>query len=194
MKGLTRKHDLVRYKMTLTQYKKVIRSLSRDDLEAHLFELFKSSKVFKDIESSCWSEGSKEELLADLKKRLKKVFWKERFSLSECKGVLSDYLNRTVDEGTKALMHLAFLSEAVELSAAYGDFGERFYNSLESSAEKFLDYAKQHPDFFSLHEDEYDKIIAAADPLGYGISDDLGFMIDDVRIELGYYDDPDEDE
>ena len=34
--------------MTLTQYKKVIKSLTRDELEAHLFEMFKSSKVFKD--------------------------------------------------------------------------------------------------------------------------------------------------
>ena len=31
--------------MTLTQYKKVIKSLTRDELEAHLFEIFKSSKV-----------------------------------------------------------------------------------------------------------------------------------------------------
>lgn len=180
--------------MTLTQYKKVIRSLTRDDLEAHLFEMFKSSKIFKDIESSCWSEESNEELLADLKNRLEKVFWKEHFSLGECKGVLNDYLSRTVNEGTKALMHLAFSAEAVELSAAYGDFGESFYNSLESSAEKFLDYAKLHPDFFSRHEDEFDKVVEIADPLGYGISDDLGCMIEDVRIELGYYDDPDEDE
>ncbi|WP_321004323.1 sensor histidine kinase [Eisenbergiella porci] len=49
--------------------------------------------------------------------------------------------------GKMALMHLAFAAEAAELSAAYGDFGEGFYNSLESSAEKFLDYAKLHPGF-----------------------------------------------
>ena len=122
--------------MTLTQYKKVIKSLTRDELETHLFEMFKVSKVFKDIESSCWSETSNDELMASLQKRLKKIFWKEHFSLGECKGVLNDYLSRTVDEGTKALMHLAFASEAAELSAAYGDYGEKFYNSLESSAEK----------------------------------------------------------
>ena len=46
--------------------------------------------------------------MASLRKRLEKVFWKEQISLSECKGVLNDYLSRTVDEGTKALMHLAF--------------------------------------------------------------------------------------
>ena len=103
--------------MTLTQYKKVIKSLTRDELEAHLFEMFKSSKVFKDIESSCWSVESNDELIASLQKRLEKVFWKEQFSLSECKGVLNDYLSRTVDEGTKALMHLAFAAEAAELSA-----------------------------------------------------------------------------
>ena len=125
--------------MTLTQYKKVIKSLTRDELEAHeleahLFEMFKSSKVFKDIESSCWSVESNDELIASLQKRLEKVFWKEQFSLSECKGVLNDYLSRTVDEGTKALMHLAFAAEAAELSAVYGDYGGRFYNSLESSA------------------------------------------------------------
>ena len=180
--------------MTLTQYKKMIKSLSREELEAHLFEMYKSSKLFKDIESSYWSKESKEELLDELKKRLRKAFWKEDFSLSECKGVLNDYLGRTVDEGTKALMHLAFSAESVKLSAAFGDFGERFYNSLESSAEKFLDYAKLHPDFFSLHEEEYEEIISAADSLGYGVEDDLECMIEDVRIELGYYDDPDDDE
>ena len=178
--------------MTLTQYKKVIKSLTRDELEAHLFEMFKTSKVFKDIESSCWSGASNDELLVSLQKRLEKVFWKEQFSLSECKGVLNDYLSRTVDEGTKALMHLAFAAEAAELSAAYGDHGKKFYNSLESSAEKFLNYAKLHPDFFSLHETEFENLISTADPLGYGVSDDLGYMMENVRIELGYYDDPDE--
>ena len=132
--------------------------------------------------------------MASLQKRLEKVFWKEQFSLGECKGVLNDYLNRTVDEGTKALMHLAFAAEAAELSAAYGDFGERFYNRLESSAEKFLDYAKLHPEFFSLHEAEFENLISTADPLGYGVSDNLGYMIEDVRIELGYYDEPEEGE
>lgn len=180
--------------MTLTQYKKVIKSLTRDQLEAHLFEMFKASKVFKDIESSCWSQESNDELMASLQKRLEKVFWKEQFSLGECKGVLNGYLSRTVDEGTKALMHLAFSAEAAELSAAYGDFGERFYSSLESSAEKFLDYAKLHPDFFSLHEEQFENLISTADLLGYGISDNLEYMLEDVRMELGYYDDPDEDE
>lgn len=141
--------------MTLTQYKKVIKSLTRDELETHLFEMFKSSKVFKDIESSCWSEESNDELMDRLQKCLEKVFWNEQFSLGECKGVLNDYLSRTVDEGTKALMH---------------------------------------PDFFSLHEAEFENLISTADSFGYGISDDLGYMMEDVRIELGYYDDPDEDE
>lgn len=180
--------------MTLTQYKKVIKSLTRDELETHLFEMFKISKIFKDIESSYWSEESNEELLAGLRKRLEKVFWKEQFSLGECKGVLDDYLSRTVDEGTKALMHLAFAAEAAELSAAYGDFGGRFYHNLESSAEKFLDYARSHSDFFSLHEAEFENLISIADPLGYGVSDDLGYMMEDVRMELGYYDDSNEDE
>ncbi len=180
--------------MTLTQYKKVIKSLTRDELEAHLFETFKSSRVFKDIESSCWSKESNDELITSLQKRLEKVFWKERFSFGECKGVLNDYLSRTVDEGTKALMHLAFAVEAAELSAAYGDYGERFYNSLESSAEKFLDYAKLHPDFFRVHEAKIEKLISTCDPLGYGVSDDLGYMLEDARIELGYYDELDKDE
>ncbi|MBQ8305499.1 MAG: hypothetical protein IJX90_04690 [Blautia sp.] len=180
--------------MTLTQYKRRIKSLTRDELEKHLFEMFKASKVFKDIESSYWNEESQEELLDNLRKRFEQVFWKDEFSLSECKGVLNDYLDRTIDEGTKALMHFAFLAEAVKLSATFGDFGERYYNSLLSSAEKFLDYAKLHPDFFSLHEAEYEEIISAADPLGYGVQDVLGGMIGDVRFELGYYDDLDEDE
>ena len=180
--------------MTLTQYKKVIKSLTKEELETHLFEMFKSSKSFKDIENSYWSKEANDEQLASLKKRLKRVFWKEQFSLGECKGVLNDYLNRTSDEGTKALMHLEFAAEAAALSATYGDFGQRFYDSLESSAKKFLDYAKQHPDFFRLHEDEFENLIYTAAPFGYGVPDDLGYMVENVRIELGYYDDLNEDE
>ncbi len=170
--------------MTLTQYKKIIKSLSREELEAHLLEIFKSSKLFKDIESSYWSEESKEELLDDLKNRLRKVFWKEDFSLSELKDVLNDYLSRTVDEELKARMHLVYAIEAAELSANFGDFGERFYNSLESSAEKCLSYAKLHPEFFCLHEAELEDLIATAEPLGYGVSDNLDDMVEEIRIEL----------
>ena len=175
--------------MTLTQYKKIIRSLSREELENHLFELYKSSKFFKDIENSFWDEESDKELLEKLKNRLGKVFWKNHFSLSECKGVLNDYLGRTLNEETKALMHLAFAIEATELSAAYGDYGDRFYDNLESSAEIFLKYAEQHPEFFSTYESEFEKMITAADPLGYGIADDLGHMLEETRVELGFYDD-----
>ena len=50
--------------MTLTQYKKVIKALAREELENHLFEMFKSSEVFKDIESSYWSKDSGDELIA----------------------------------------------------------------------------------------------------------------------------------
>lgn len=170
--------------MTLTQYKKIIKSLSREELEAHLLEMFKSSKLFKDIESSYWSKESKEELLDDLKNRLRKVFWKEDFSLSELKDVLNDYLSRTVDEELKARMHLVYAIEAAELSANFGDFGERFYNSLESSAEKCLSYAKLHPEFFCLHEAELEDLIATAEPLGYGVSDNLDDMVEEIRIEL----------
>ena len=171
--------------MTLTEYKKVIKSLSREELEAHIFELFKFSKTFKDIESSYWSEGSNDELLSDLQKRLEKVFWKNNFSLSECKGVLKDYLERTIDEGTKALMYLAFATEAARLSATYGDFGTGFYNSLVSSARKYLDYAKHHTIFFRLHEEEFEKLINTADSFGYGVSADLRRMMKDARKEIG---------
>ena len=171
--------------MTLTQYKKAIKSLNRDELETHLFEMFSASKVFKDVESSYWSEGYNDTLLSNLQKQLGKVFWKMQFSLNECKGVLNDYLNKTVDEGTKALMHLAFATEAAKLSATYGDFGERYYNNLMSSAKKFMDYARVHPDFFRLHETEFEKIIVITDSLGYGVSYNLEYLLANVRAELG---------
>ena len=106
---------------------------------------------------------------------------------------MKDHLIWTLNEGKMAIRHITFVVEAEELSAVYSDYGERFYNSLETSAEKFLNYAKLHPDFFSLHETEFENLISTADPLGYGVSDDLGYMMENVRIELGYYDDPDGD-
>lgn len=55
-------------KMTLTQYKKIIKALSREDLENHLFELFKVNKVFKDIESAVWDSSSNEKLVEECEK------------------------------------------------------------------------------------------------------------------------------
>ena len=141
--------------------------------------------LFVLIESSYWSEESNEKLLNSLKKRLEKVFWKNNFSLSECKGVLKDYLERTIDERTKALMYLAFATEAARLSVTYGDFGTGFYNSLVSSAKKYMDYTKQHPIFLRLHEEEFEKLINTADSFGYGVSADLRRMMKDARKEIG---------
>ena len=59
--------------MTLTQYKKVIKSITRDELEAPLFEIFKSSKVLKVIESSFWNVASIVELMDSLRRRLDTV-------------------------------------------------------------------------------------------------------------------------
>ena len=98
--------------MTLTQYKKAIKSLSRDELETHLFEMFSASKVFKDVESSYWSEGYNDTLLSNLQKQLGKAFGKMQFS-------------------------------------------------------------------------EFEKIIVITDPLGYGVSYDLEYLLANVRAELG---------
>ena len=146
--------------------------------------MFKSSKTFKDIESSYWSEESNEKLLNSLQKRLEKVFWKNHFSLSECKEVLKDYLGRTVDEGTKALMHLTFATEAAKVSSTYGGFGASFCHSIDSSARKYMDYAKQHPDFFRIHEAEFKKLVNISDPLGYGVTDGLECMLDNVSKKI----------
>lgn len=178
--------------MTLTQYKKLIKNLSREEIEEHLFNLFKGNKAFKDIESGCWSDDDNVSMVQELQKKLDKVFWKESFSLGECRSVLKEALSRTVKPDTQALMHMAFATEAVELSAAFGDFGKSFYNALYKSAETFLEYCKTDRDFFEKHEGEFERLINIADPIGYGIADDLGMMLEDVRDEFGYYDEEDE--
>lgn len=170
--------------MTLTQYKKIISSLPREKLEAHLLDLFKNNKVFKDIESTTWEPTDNARLLDDCKKKLEKVFWKDSFSLSECKAVLKDYSSRTLDPATISLMYLAYATEATELSASYGDFGERFYDSLEKAAETYLDYARTDPAFFTAHADEFEHMMATVGDLGYGVQDDLETMYYDAREEL----------
>ena len=178
--------------MTLTQYKKVIKSVSRDELEAHLFSLFKTNKVFKDIESTAFNPKDNQSLLASLIKKLEKTFWKEQFSLSECKSVLKDYISRTNDLDTIALMHLTFASTAAELSATYGDFGNSFYNSILSAGEKCLDHCMQSRLFFEAHENEIESLIQTCGSFGYGVEDYLERKLDDVRDVL--YDSSSEDE
>ena len=179
--------------MTLTQYKKAIKALSREELETHLFQLFKSNKVFKDIESSAFNPADNQSLLDALTKKLDRTFWKEQFSLSECKAVLKDYCSRTTDQSTIALMHLAFATEAAKLSATYGDFGNSFYNSIVSAADKCLDRCMQSRSFFDSHEDEIEKLIRTCGGFGYGVEECIRCKLDDVR-ERWYDDESSEDE
>ena len=170
--------------MTLTQYKKIIASLPREELEAHLVDLFKSNKVFKDVESTTWDENENSRLLEELEKKLEKVFWKERFSLSECKAVLKDYEGRTISPSTIALMYLAFATEAAELSSTYGNFGERFYNSLEKAAEVYLDYARTDEAFFTANDDKFQHLIETTADIGYGVSENLEEMYYSASAEV----------
>lgn len=170
--------------MTITQYKKIIRTMSREELEEHLFGLFSSSKAFKDIEGSFFSQSYNEKLLEQLQKNLDRAFWREHFSLSECKNILKEAASRCVHQPTIALMQLYFASDAAELSASYGDYGESFYNALEKAAEKYLDYAKTDAEFFKAHEAEFEKLIATSDCLGYGVECDLVIMLEEARSEV----------
>jgi len=112
------------------------------------------------------------------------IFWKRRFSLSECKAVLKDYLGRTMDKRIIALMNLAFAREAVHLSRDLGDFGDSFYTALENAAEKCLDYAKTDVDFYEAHKNEFDDLLDSASNCGYGVQYSLENMLDEVRDEL----------
>ena len=170
--------------MTITQYKKIIRSMSREELEAHIFQLFAASKAFKDIESSYFSSSDSEKQLEQLEKKLSRAFAKDNFSLSECKGILKDAVERCFHKPTVALMQLRFATEAAETSAAFGDFGDSFYNALEKEAEHFLDYARTDEAFFQTHEDEFEKLIETCDEIGYGLAESLDMMYEDAKIEV----------
>ena len=122
-------------------------------------------------------------------KKLEKVFWKDSFSLSECKAVLKDYESRTLNPSTIALMHLSFATEAAELSSAYGDFGERFYDSLEKAAEVYLDYARTDEAFLSANDDKFVHLIEITADLGYGVHDNLYDMYADAWAEADGEDD-----
>lgn len=180
--------------MTQNQYKQIIKSVSRKEIEEHLFELFKSSKAFKEIEIDFWSRESDDKLLDGMKKQFKDVFWRDKLSMRECKKVLNGYLNRTGDGGTKALMYLAFAAEAIERNIIdYCDYGESFYESIFEAAEKFLDYAKTDRAFYELHQEEFDNFLTRSESTRACIADSLGELEGDVMLELGYFDEEEED-
>lgn len=177
--------------MTVAQYKKMIRSMSRDELENHLFEMFSISKTFRDIESSFFSREENEKQLEQFRKKLDKTLWKRSFSLSECKGVLKEAVSRCVHQPTIARMHLSFALATARLTL-YGDFGNSFYNALLKSAEEYLAFAKKDVDFFKEHEAEFEKIVETCRSIGYGVYDALVEMLDYARFEVYEEDDNEE--
>ena len=170
--------------MTPAQYKKLIQSLPREQVEEHLFTLFGDAKVFRDLENTFWDKGANGKLLEQLQKKLSQVFWKNSFSLGECRSVLKAYTEKTTDRSTLALMHLAFASEAAQLSASVGDFDSSFYTALVKAAEKYLEYAATDPEFFRKHEEDFQDLIDTCGEFGYGVADELEMRFDGLQFEL----------
>ena len=170
--------------MTFAQYKKRIRSMTREQLEEHLFALFRDAKGFRDLENAFWDKGANSQLLEQLQRKLSRVFRKRDFSLGECRAVLKEFLGKTTDPSTHALMHLAFAREAAELSEDMGDFAGSYYDALLKAADKYLDYAGTDPEFFRKHEKEFRELIDTCSSFGYGVADALEIRFDVLQLEL----------
>ena len=75
----------------------------------------------------------------------------------------------------------------------YRSDGESFYESIFEAAEKFLDYAKTDRAFYELHQEEFDNFLTRSESTRACIADSLGELEGDVMLELGYFDEEEED-
>ena len=79
---------------------------------------------------------------------------------------------------------MTFATEAAETSAAFGDYGDSFYNAPEKEAEHYLDYARTDEAFFQMHEDEFEKLIETCDEIGSGLAGSLDMIFEDAKVEV----------
>ncbi|MFZ4545002.1 MAG: DUF6155 family protein [Saprospiraceae bacterium] len=170
--------------MGLTDLKKELKKLDKDqliDLIADLYKKNKSAKEFLDL----YVDPNDLELFNKYKDKVFKAFYPARgygYKLKDAKTAISDFKKLGPPTDLLAELMLFYVETGVKFTLDFGDMDEAYYNSLESSYEAALQLIKK---VSLLDEFAYrsEKIVNDTSDMGWGFHDGLAYIYSNYYAE-----------
>ncbi len=166
--------------MSKSALKKELSKLSKDQLIAHILDLYENNKAVKEFYELYLNPAKEVELALKYKKIIRKEFnvedpmrSTEKFSVA--KRAISDFKDLGASPLILADVMLYLPESACELTHCYGDFSEQFYNSTLNNFSVALDFINSHDllDQFKLRAEQ---CVIWASNCGYGFADEIEYI------------------
>ena len=176
---------------TWTDVKRAFLRLGQQDSTELVHELFELSSENKTFLISRLIPQDRGTMLTAYRKRMQEPFYPSRggigkLQFADARSAVKEYQKATNDvQGTLDLM-LTFVESGNEFTHEYGDIDEPFYDAVEGMMERFakLLLSPEGRHLFPVFEERIRDLAKASDGIGWGYSDSMADMIEQIMEEF----------
>lgn len=162
--------------MKITDLKKQLNSMEKNELTALVCKLYKASKQAQSlVDIELCGESVEEQLVTECKKKIHAAFFGSRLSLKTAKTVISDFKKVSKNRENVAELMLHYVECGVEYTRIYGDINEAFYYSIEPM---FADFVRvlnglDSESCYQRNADRIKEMCLSTDCVGWGFSEEM---------------------
>ena len=170
--------------MKITELKKLLNSMEKNELSALVCKLNKASKQAQSlVDVELCGESVEEQLIANCKKKIHAAFFGSRLSLKNARTVISDFKKVSKSRESVAELMLFYVECGVEFTNMYGDINEAFYYSIESM---FADFVRalnglDSESYYQRNADRIKKMCLSTNCIGWGFSEEMMNIYYDIQ-------------
>lgn len=160
----------------ITDIKKHLKSLTKDEIEKEILTLIKNYKEVKEYFSIKLNEDNIDEILNKYKEKILIEFFPNRgfgsFNFTNIRKTISDFKKISTNNSQIVDLTLYAVEQGVNFTNTYGDINERFYMSIEKLYDEATRYMVENNLAVEFVR-RCDEIVTKASGIGWGFSDTM---------------------
>ena len=170
--------------MKITDLKKQLYSMEKNELAALVCKLYKASKQAQSlIDVELCGDSAEEQLVTECKKKIHTSFFGSRLSLKNARTVISDFKKVSKNQENVAELMLHYVECGVEYTVMYGDIDEAFYYSIESIFSDFVRALNglDCESYYQRNAERIKEMCLSTDCVGWGFSEEMMNIYYDIQ-------------
>jgi len=167
--------------MGITELKKELKRLDKTKLIDLIADLYKKNKSVREL-LDFYVNPQEEEIFEKYRDKVFEAFYPSRgykLKLKEGKQAIADFKKLGPSQDLLADLMLFYVETGVKFTNEYGDIGESFYSSIESTYQAALKLMQKEK-LLEKFADRAGKVVSDTSNIGWGFHDYLG----DVHSEF----------
>ena len=163
--------------MKITELKKHLKGLSKDELVKEITGLYQKNHFVKDYYNTKYSSDNGASILIKHKEIIEHEFFPingyGRARLAVAKKAITEFRKLIKDAELIADLMIFYVETGVQYTDCYGDINESFYLSMEGMYERAVNFIMDHS-LESIFKERCLKIVNDTVNMGWGFHDQLG--------------------